>query len=76
MVEVTITFICRVGREGGRVHPRPREVALGCRFLVIGTPEVDVLRRSGAKPQSQLQRVRALEHQPLDSDAASLALLE
>jgi hypothetical protein len=35
---------------------------LGCRFLVVGSPEVDVFRRSGAKPQSQLQRKRPLEH--------------
>lgn len=35
---------------------------LGCRFLVVSPPEVDVFRRSGAKPQSQLQRERALEH--------------
>ncbi|HEX5984693.1 MAG TPA: hypothetical protein VFY69_10840 [Solirubrobacterales bacterium] len=27
---------------------------LGYRFLVIGSPEVDVFRRSGAKPQSEL----------------------
>jgi len=35
---------------------------LGCRFLVVGSPEVDVLRRSGAKPKAQLQRERALEN--------------
>ena len=34
----------------------------GCPFLVVGSPEVDVLRRSGAKAQSQLQRERALEN--------------
>ena len=35
---------------------------LGCRFLVVGSPEVDVLRRPGAKPKAQLQRERALEN--------------
>jgi hypothetical protein len=35
---------------------------VGCRFLVVGSPEVDVLRRPGAKPKAHLQRERALEH--------------
>gem|GEM_PF-2808555 len=35
---------------------------LGCRFLVVGSPEVDVLRRSGAKPKAQLQGERTLEN--------------
>lgn len=35
---------------------------LGCRFLVVGSPEVDVLRRAGAKPKAQLQRERTLEN--------------
>ena len=35
---------------------------LGCGFLVVGSPEVNVLRRSSAKPKAQLQRERALEN--------------
>jgi hypothetical protein len=46
---------------------------LGCRFLVVGSPQVDVFRRSGGSPSRSSSANAPLSTQPLDSDAASLA---